>query len=79
MERIKNYIAGELVAPESGHYLGNIDPATGETYSLVPDSDERDVEKAVAAATEAFPSWSTTPADTRSRILLKIADAIETV
>ncbi len=77
MEQIKNYIGGEMVSPESGHYFGNIDPSTGETYSLVPDSDERDVEKAVAAATAAFASWSTTPADTRSRILLKFADAIE--
>jgi len=77
MERIQNYIAGELVAPESGHYLGNMDPATGETYSLVPDSDSRDVDRAVAAGVDAFPAWSHTPVETRSRLLFRIADAID--
>ncbi len=77
MKQIQNYIGGELRSPESGHSLGNIDPATGETYSLVPDSDERDVDKAVTAATDAFSCWSTTPVDTRSQILHKIADAID--
>jgi aminomuconate-semialdehyde/2-hydroxymuconate-6-semialdehyde dehydrogenase len=77
MERIKNYIGGEMVSPESGHFLGNIDPATGGTYSLVPDSDQRDVDGAIEAAAKAFPSWSTTPVATRSQILNKIADAID--
>ncbi|OLE68036.1 MAG: 2-hydroxymuconic semialdehyde dehydrogenase, partial [Bacteroidetes bacterium 13_1_20CM_4_60_6] len=54
-----------------------IEPATGKPYSLVPDSDARDVEMAVAAAEQAFPAWSKTPAADRSRILLRIADLIE--
>lgn len=56
--RIQNFINGEFSAPVSGNYLDNIDPATGEVYSFIPDSDERDVELAVAAARAAFPSWS---------------------
>ncbi len=75
--RLKNYIAGRLIEPQSGDYLDNYDPATGEVYSQVPDSDEEDVELAVAAASDAFPTWSHTPAAERSRILLKIADLIE--
>ncbi len=77
MQRIEQYIDGELVQPESGSYLDNVDPATAAVYSYVPDGDGRDVDRAVAAAKRAFPEWSTTPADERSRILLRLAQLIE--
>ena len=44
MFNIKNYINGELIAPISGKYLDNINPAIGKVYSYIPDSDEKDVE-----------------------------------
>lgn len=75
---LSNFIDGRLVEPASGQYLDNIDPATGHVYSLVPDSDDRDIANAVAAAERAFPIWSKTPAAERSRIMLKIAELIET-
>ena len=75
--QIQNFIDGQFVPPLGGKYLDNIEPATGKTYSLVPDSDSRDVEAAVAAAERAFPAWSRTPAAERSRILLRIADLID--
>lgn len=77
MQKILNYINGALVEPQSKQYLDNINPATGEVYSLIPDSDERDVELAVQAAAAAFPEWSTMPVAKRSDILLKIASLIE--
>lgn len=55
--KLKNYIGGRLVEPVGGEYIDNIDPATGEVYSYVPDSDERDVEQAVEAA-EALRSFT---------------------
>jgi aminomuconate-semialdehyde/2-hydroxymuconate-6-semialdehyde dehydrogenase len=75
--QIQNFIDGQLVGPAGGKYLDNIEPATGKPYSLVPDSDARDVELAVGAADKAFVDWSSTPASDRSRILLRIADLIE--
>jgi aminomuconate-semialdehyde/2-hydroxymuconate-6-semialdehyde dehydrogenase len=75
--KIRNFIDGQFVAPVSGGFLDNIEPATGKPYSLVPDSDARDVELAVVAAEKAFPAWSKTAAADRSRILLRIADLIE--
>jgi aminomuconate-semialdehyde/2-hydroxymuconate-6-semialdehyde dehydrogenase len=75
--KIQNFIDGQFVAPAGGKYLENIEPATGKPYSQVADSDNRDVELAVAAAEKAFPEWSRTPAADRSRILLRIADLIE--
>lgn len=77
MEKLQNYIDGQLTAPVSGTYIDNFNPATGEVYSFIPDSDERDVDAAVRAAEKAFPGWSVTPAKERSRILLKISSLIE--
>ena len=77
MEKIQNYINGELVAPFSGQYLNNDDPSTGKVYSLIPDSGPADVERAVAAAKEAFPAWSTCTPEVRSNLLLKVAELID--
>ncbi len=77
MRTIENYINGELVKPVSGNYLDNFNPAIGEVYSLIPDSDEKDVEQAVEAAKKAFPSWSKMSAEQRHDILMRIAALIE--
>ncbi len=77
MERIANYIDGRLEAPRSGCYIDNIEPATGQVYSLTPDSDVADLEQAMAAADRAFPEWSALSAEERARLLLGIADRIE--
>ena len=58
MTHITNYLDGKSAEPISGSYLENVDPSTGQVYSQVPDSDERDVELAVQAATRAFASWA---------------------
>jgi aminomuconate-semialdehyde/2-hydroxymuconate-6-semialdehyde dehydrogenase len=77
MLQIQNYVGGHLVHPVGGNFLPNENPALGKVYSLVPDSDERDVELAVQAAQKAFPEWSRTPASERCRIMMRIADIIE--
>lgn len=76
MQKLHNYINGKLVAPKSNSYIDNYNPSTGKVYSLIPDSDEKDVAAATAAAAAAFPMWSATPAAKRSEILLKIASLI---
>lgn len=78
MKTIHNYINGQLVPPISGRYLDDFEPATGEVYARVPDSDDRDIQQAVEAAERAFPSWSVLPATDRSRLLLRISDTITT-
>ena len=77
MEKIKNYINGKLVEPIAKNYIDNYNPSTGEVYSLIPDSDAADVEAATNAAKAAFPEWSKTPKEKRSRILQKVASLIE--
>src|SRR5947209_20066589 len=75
--QIQNFIDGRFVRALGGKYLDNIEPATGKPYSQAADSNGRDVDLAVAAAEKAFADWSRTPAQERSRILLRIADLIE--
>ncbi len=77
MQHISNYINGQLVAPISGNYLDNCNPAEGQVYSYLPDSDAHDVENAVVAAQSAFAAWSLTPPARRAAALLKIADLID--
>jgi aminomuconate-semialdehyde/2-hydroxymuconate-6-semialdehyde dehydrogenase len=77
MLKIENYIGGELIAPLSNEYLDNFNPATGEVYSHIPDSDERDVGRAVEAAKKAFPVWSKTNPEQRHDILMRLASLIE--
>ena len=71
-----NYVDGALVPPSSGAFLPNFEPATGEVYSRVPDSDAGDVALAVEAARAAFAGWSGLPATERSRALRKVADRL---
>ncbi|OJJ15836.1 2-hydroxymuconic semialdehyde dehydrogenase [marine bacterium AO1-C] len=77
MQKLQNYINGELVPPVSGQYIDNYDPAIGEVYSLIPDSGEADVAQAVEAAQAAFEGWANTPAEQRSRIMLRVSELIE--
>lgn len=77
MEKINNYINGEITVPLSGAYIENIEPATGMPYSLCPNSDERDVQLAYEAAKSSFENWSKTSLEARMLILMRIADGIE--
>jgi aminomuconate-semialdehyde/2-hydroxymuconate-6-semialdehyde dehydrogenase len=77
MERILNYIHGHLTEPNSRSYLDNFNPAEGKVYSLLPDSDRKDVNQAAHAARLAFPEWSAMPVTQRSAILIKLADLID--
>jgi aminomuconate-semialdehyde/2-hydroxymuconate-6-semialdehyde dehydrogenase len=77
MKRLCNNIGGAMVEPAGGEYLDNIDPAVGRVHSQVPRSGERDLQRAVEAAADAFPEWSVTTAQQRSRLLLDIAERIE--
>lgn len=77
MEIIKNYIGGEWVESASARSLPNFCPGTGEKYSELPDSDEKDIERAIQAAKLAFPAWSALSTQARAKILRKIASLIE--
>ena len=77
MEKIKNYIDGKLLPPSKNQYIENFNPAKGEIYSLIPDSDDTDVNLAVEAAQRAFKKWSTTPKQERFSIMMRISELID--
>jgi aminomuconate-semialdehyde/2-hydroxymuconate-6-semialdehyde dehydrogenase len=77
MIKIENYIDGKLCPPAAGNYLDNFEPATGEVYSLIPDSAMPDVEAAVDAAKRAFPAWSNTSTEERFAIIMRLVALIE--
>jgi aminobutyraldehyde dehydrogenase len=55
-----------------------LNPATGELLLSLPEASVDQVHKAVSAAHRAFQTWRDTTPMERSRLLLKLADAIET-
>jgi aminomuconate-semialdehyde/2-hydroxymuconate-6-semialdehyde dehydrogenase len=77
MEKLMNYIDGAYCPPINAQYFDNINPATGEAYCLIPDSDENDLASAVSAADKAFPTWSKMPAEERSKLLVRFSEGIE--
>lgn len=77
MEKIQNYVNGVFCAPNNDAYFENVEPSTGETYCLIPNSDKKDVEKAVDAAEKAFPYWSKLSNEERSDWMIKLANGIE--
>jgi len=74
--KIQNYINGKFEDPINGEYIDNYNPSIGEIYGQIPNSNKEDVEKAYQAAAKAFPNWSNTTLEERSKILSKIADLI---
>jgi aminomuconate-semialdehyde/2-hydroxymuconate-6-semialdehyde dehydrogenase len=75
---LRNYISGEFIEPETGEWLENFSPATGEIIALVPKSGQNDINMAVESAIQALPSWSALTNVDRANWLDKIADKLET-
>lgn len=79
MAEYKLLINGEFVDSSSGKTVDVIGPASGEPVARVPESTVEDVNRAVAAAREAFDDgrWSKLPHGARSTILEKLSALIE--
>ena len=63
--------------PVADRYIDNYNPSNGEVYGQIPNSSSKDVELAYESAKKAFPSWSKTTLEHRSRILIKISELLE--
>ncbi|MCB0399310.1 MAG: aldehyde dehydrogenase [Winogradskyella sp.] len=75
--KIQNYINGKFSLPIANGWIDNYNPSNGEVYGQIPNSSKEDVENAYIAAKSAFPSWSQTTLEERSRILIKISELLE--
>lgn len=76
-EKYDHFIGGAWVAPSSGEYFDNISPIDGKPFTKAARGNKEDIDKAIEAAHAAFPSWSNTSAQARSKVLLDIADVME--
>ena len=77
MQNIQNYINGSFQNPIQNKWIDNYNPSKGEVYGQIPNSTKEDVENAYKAAKSAFPKWSQTSIEERSKILIKISELIE--
>ena len=74
---LRNAVGGRRPEPTADEATEIVDPSSGETYAEAPVSGEAEVDDAMAAAAAAFLGWSDhTPAE-RSRLLFRVADALE--
>src|SRR3989442_4634388 len=73
------YVGDRWVAAAWGRTFPRINPATGETITVLAEGDERDASAAVEAAFTAFHSgpWPEMSASDRGRILWKIGDLVD--
>ena len=71
------FIAGEWVGSASGATFEATSPSTGEVIGALPEGTRDDVRRAVAAAADAFGTWSRLTAFDRGRAMRRIAEAID--
>ncbi len=73
------YIGGEWVAPASTKTLTVVNPATQEVVATVPEGTEADMDRAVAAAREAFDNgpWPQTSPKERADVLRALSLGIQ--
>src|SRR3954452_7379406 len=70
------FIGGEFVDSASGETMDVIAPATGEVIAAVPQCSAEDVDRAVAAARDAWPAWSEKTPKDRSELLHRLANVL---
>jgi len=71
------FIGGSFVAAADGAEFATINPHDGSVLAHVAQAGPADIDRAVAAAVEAFPAWARLQASARGRLLLRLADRIE--
>jgi len=74
---VQQLIGGKWVDAEDGRRIDVESPATKKVIASTPRGGAGDVERAVKAAHEAFPKWKRVTASERGRLLLKVADELE--
>ncbi len=71
------FIGGEWLSARSGESITTINPSNGDVLGEVPLANEADVDRAVAAAKQAFPAWAALPLTKRAEYLVQLAEAID--
>lgn len=73
--RYELFIGDKWTQPAGKEYFETINPATGKALAHVAKAGQKDVDRAVAAAREAFPEWSRST--DRARLLFAVARVLQ--
>jgi acyl-CoA reductase-like NAD-dependent aldehyde dehydrogenase len=76
IDRDALYIDGEWVPSAGSGWIEVIDASTEAVMGRIPEGSPEDVDRAVAAARRAFPSWAATPVDERAKHLRAIVEGL---
>ena len=57
MKKLQNFVNGKFVDSASGETTTLINPTTGEAFATAPNSNAADIDRAMRAASAAFPIW----------------------
>jgi acyl-CoA reductase-like NAD-dependent aldehyde dehydrogenase len=71
------FIGGEWVEPSGADPIEVVNPTSEEVMGSVPGCSPVDVDRAVAAARDAFESWAQTPREERARFIAAIAEGLQ--
>jgi malonate-semialdehyde dehydrogenase (acetylating)/methylmalonate-semialdehyde dehydrogenase len=74
---LRNYVGGRWRDSSATESLPVMNPARGEEIGRVPLSTGTDIDAAVQAAKVAFPTWRSTPAPVRARVLFRLKALLE--
>jgi malonate-semialdehyde dehydrogenase (acetylating)/methylmalonate-semialdehyde dehydrogenase len=77
MKKIQHVIGGETFNPGDESFAPVYNPATGTETGEVALAGPRSIERAIAAAAAAYPSWAATPPHIRARVLFRFRDLVE--
>src|SRR5947209_11838583 len=76
-EGIGHMIGGKTVPSISGQTFETKSPVDGAVLASVARGGPEDIDRAAAAAAQAFKAWRDMPATMRKKLLHRVADAIE--
>jgi malonate-semialdehyde dehydrogenase (acetylating)/methylmalonate-semialdehyde dehydrogenase len=76
-EPVRNFINGKFIPSATARFIEVISPVDGIKLSEVPISASRELNDAVTAAKEAFPSWSKTPIKERVQVFFRYRNLLE--
>ncbi|MCO8121291.1 aldehyde dehydrogenase family protein [Stieleria sp. TO1_6] len=72
-----SFVGGQEFPSGSGELIATIDPGSGQTLAEIHDLNAAEIDRAVDIASDAFPAWAKLSQGERSKILLRLADAVE--
>ena len=78
MTRFQHFINGQSVDGNSGQFAEVFNPSLGVVAGQVPLASAAEVDQAVAAATTAFPAWSSRNPQVRARVMFAFKGLLET-